>query len=324
MRYYQTMHPDKTRLQELLDRYLEGSTSAEEEQLLWLWLWQLDVRETVHTDANQEEAIRLRMREHIFRQLDPAPHTRRPGKHIRLRRSLAAAAAILVAVIVPATLFHRAGHHQLASRPEPLFYSSDSRHIKTLLLPDSSQVTLNLNSSVRWEEKDGQRQLSLEGEAWFNVHQDPAHPFIVHTGEVHTTVLGTAFDIEYYGREQETRVALLQGKIRLNSKDSGYVLTPGQMIRYDRRTHHQELQNISVDLTAWQTGGLVFNDIPLNEALNRLAERYNLHLRYDPRRMAGRRVTAVFHRATWEGVLANILFLQDLHYKVKDTLIHIY
>jgi ferric-dicitrate binding protein FerR (iron transport regulator) len=75
---------------------------------------------------------------------------------------------------------------------------------------------------------------------------------------------------------------------------------------------------------ARKKGGMAFNNIPLAEALDRLAERYGLRIQYVPRLLESKRVTAVFYRATWQGMLSNILFLQDMHYKVKDSLITIY
>jgi transmembrane sensor len=116
--------------------------------------------------------------------------------------------------------------------------------VKRILLPDSSVVILNANSSMRipqqWsdEDKDG-RQVWLEGEAYFEVQKKAStrQKFVVHTDQVDVIVLGTKFNVNT--RRQHAIVALEEGKVQLSvhgvgqsvlEKTAPVVLRPGQVV----------------------------------------------------------------------------------------------
>ncbi|MBN9379748.1 MAG: FecR domain-containing protein [Chitinophagaceae bacterium] len=315
------MPPDKEHIRRLFTAYLEGNCSPEEEKFLWLWVWQLDLSEKeLFSDTPHLQQTRDRMHASIQARIGK-------GSNRRMMRIAFGAAVVLLLMVSAAVIFqwppsvgHKTGRSMLAV--------SDGLHVKRLLLPDSTQVTLNLHSSLEWDEDFGsqRRRVKLKGEAYFEVYKDLQHPFVVSTDSLQTIVLGTSFNIESYARQKEIRVSLVEGKVRVGEDSTGAsILTPGQMVRYDRQSHRRQVQKIAVDdVTAWRTGGLVFNNIPLAEALDRLAERHSLRIQYNSRQLDGKRVTATFYRATWQGALSNILFLQDLHYKAKDSLVTIY
>lgn len=114
--------------------------------------------------------------------------------------------------------------------------------MKTIVLPDSSVVILNSNSSLRipeqWADESG-RQVWLEGEAYFQVNKQPATAakFVVHTRQVDVEVLGTKFNINT--RRQRAVVALEEGKVRLSMhgndsailvKKAPVIMRPGQVV----------------------------------------------------------------------------------------------
>jgi ferric-dicitrate binding protein FerR (iron transport regulator) len=114
--------------------------------------------------------------------------------------------------------------------------------IKNVLLPDSTVVTLNANSSMRmpeqWNDADG-RQVWLEGEAYFQVQKKPStvEKFVVHTRQVDVEVLGTRFNVNT--RRQRAVVSLEEGKVRLSvhegdsavlEKKAAMIMRPGQVV----------------------------------------------------------------------------------------------
>ena len=116
-------------------------------------------------------------------------------------------------------------------------YQTDYGQASTFLLADGSRVTLNANSTLtvpRFGFKDEVREVLLKGEAEFSVRHTPTHQrFVVKTSEqVQVEVLGTEFT--FFSRPRETKVALSEGKIRLdyekNSKREELLMKPGELV----------------------------------------------------------------------------------------------
>lgn len=104
--------------------------------------------------------------------------------------------------------------------------ATQSQHIT---LPDGSQVILNSNSSIDISKdfNKTKREVTLRGSAFFKVHKDHSRPFIVTSGMIKTTAVGTAFYI-YNLQEQNTSVSLLEGKVKIEGKQNSIFLLPGE------------------------------------------------------------------------------------------------
>ncbi|MDP4251971.1 MAG: FecR family protein, partial [Bacteroidota bacterium] len=90
-----------------------------------------------------------------------------------------------------------------------------------LVLPDGTQVWLNSGSKLHYNNDFNTRlrEVNLEGEAFFDVVKDAAHPFIVHTSTINVKVLGTAFNVKSYPRDEVIETTLLRGLIEITRKD---------------------------------------------------------------------------------------------------------
>lgn len=155
----------------------------------------------------------------------------------------------------------------------------------SVTLPDSSVVTLGPGSRLKYAENFAvnTREITLEGEAFFEVTKDPAKPFIIHTGIVQTRVVGTSFKIDALKGSRVT-VSVSTGKVRVSSVQQGTeqmlaLLTPGQGVDYDTVSKKIELRSFrAADVTEWKTGLLSFNGSSLNEALISLERWYNVDI----------------------------------------------
>jgi len=107
-----------------------------------------------------------------------------------------------------------------------------------LVLADGTEVWMNAKSEIRFPMAfNGKtREVTVSGEAYFSVKQDPNRPFIVHAGDVSVDVLGTAFNINTYS-SVNPRIALASGKVVLKSKNSEQVvqLSPGYEAVYNQQ-----------------------------------------------------------------------------------------
>ncbi len=169
-------------------------------------------------------------------------------------------------------------------RPEIAEISTGYGEVKNILLPDSSVVVLNANSSLRmpqqWTDKDS-RQVWLEGEAYFQVQKKPStvQKFVVHTSQVDIEVLGTKFDVNT--RRQHSIVSLEEGKVQLlvhgnvdsvMEKVPPVVLRPGQVVVVDesRKARINEDKDVSTR-SGWTRNEFHFDNTTLAE-ISRLIE----------------------------------------------------
>lgn len=193
--------------------------------------------------------------------------------------------------------------------------------VQQITLPDGTLVWLNMHARLEFDARQynlSNRYVKLSGEGFFEVTHNPAKPFVVETGNLQTRVLGTGFNIEAYPEESEIRVSLVHGKVALDDVGAAKSteLLPNQTLRYSRDTRTWQVMPIAVNaIEQWKTGHLVFNEIPLQDAVERMAARYELKLRYDPLLLRNKRITANFTTGAWQSVLQQILFVHGLEFK---------
>ncbi|HEX9511971.1 MAG TPA: FecR domain-containing protein [Puia sp.] len=160
--------------------------------------------------------------------------------------------------------------------------------VKNILLPDSSVVILNANSSLRiqqqWTDGDS-RQVWLEGEAYFKVQKKAStrQKFVVHTRELDVEVLGTKFNVNT--RRQHSIVSLEEGKVQLSvhgnvqsviEKKASMVLRPGQVVTLDESL--QVKINEDKDVAAhsgWSRNEFHFDNTPLLEVARLIEDTYD-------------------------------------------------
>jgi transmembrane sensor len=321
--------PTQDYLQQLLRKYHQGKCTPEEARLLWQWLFLLDVRDQQELKEEEERLLGERLHDRIFSHIGSADAGSPSLPFRRWRIAIGSAAAIVTLAVM--TLLLRHDDHPFGSHATTAMIVNSGPAATTIYLPDSTEVVLNRLASVQYDQayNHSNRAVRLTGEAYFVVRQDPRLAFIVQTGAIQTQALGTSFNVEYYNKESEIRVSLLQGKVRVShngDRQQAVILDPGQMVQYDipGDSIKTPIPIAASNVLAWTNGGLVFNDIPLAEALKRVEEHYHLHLQYSPSQTNGKRITTVFSdHMSWQAALSNILFLHNMHYTQKDTLIFI-
>ena len=212
-----------------------------------------------------------------------------------LRRWLGVAAAFLV-LVVSGVVFYRFGVHHATERQFATTYGE----IKTITLPDSTQVTLNGNSSLRYLHPAGQenspREVWLEGEAFFAVSQRQTlaadgrslpTKFIVYTGNLSVQVLGTRFNVRH--RRDQTQVVLEEGKVQLEleDQDCSLLMSPDELVEVHKgQTRIGQLPVKAEDYTAWKEGLIHFEGASFSEISQVLADNYDLRLHFHNQELA--------------------------------------
>jgi transmembrane sensor len=175
--------------------------------------------------------------------------------------------ASLAAAIVVAFVGVQLSGYLTTSTP-PVTYASSEQMRRDVALQDGSMVQLDVDSEIRVTFSQDRRDIVLvNGRALFAVAKDASRPFVVSTGEAHTTALGTHFQVQREG--QQVLVTLTEGSIAVTS-DAGRreTLSPGEQISLttDGEVHEKRVVDAQA-VTSWSRGRLVFRDTRLGDAL---------------------------------------------------------
>lgn len=193
---------------------------------------------------------------------------------------------------------HSAGN--TAALPALTKKTTERSEYKYLLLPDSTQVWLNAGSSLEFPDhfNSQKREVFLSGEAYFDVKHADKLPFIIHTGKVFTTVLGTAFNIKAYPGRKNIIVSVSRGKVSV-SRDNELIatLTKGQQLKLSSGDNRITEKNIAVtEVAAWQQGNMVYEDERLEDIISDLERMYNVKIRIDNASLRNVQISTSFRR----------------------------
>lgn len=156
-----------------------------------------------------------------------------------------------------------------------------------LQLSDGTEVHLNFGSRLKYPRTftGNTREVTLEGEGYFDVVHNPEKPFMVKTGKLNVQALGTAFNVLAYGGDDVIETTLIEGKVVLEKilpegqhKALGALL-PGQHVNYNAKTGNITSTRGNVDkYIAWKEGKMVFDDTPISEIARLLERKYNVEI----------------------------------------------
>jgi transmembrane sensor len=206
----------------------------------------------------------------------------RPGRMIMWRRGgLIAASAVALSLMAVLWLSQRTSQISTSHGEQRMFQ-----------LPDASVVRLNSDSAVRVDFSRERRDIRvLHGQAYFEVAQDGARPFRVHTKAAVVTALGTEFDI--YEREGSTRVTVTEGRVGIGERRMP--LAAGEQARISDAGHVSVTRRANVPrATAWLRQEIAFEREPVAEVAAEF-NRYNrLEIEVDDAHVATLPISGVF------------------------------
>lgn len=153
----------------------------------------------------------------------------------------------------------------------------------SIVLPDGSRVWLNASSTLNYPTvfADDRREVTLNGEAYFEVATQPGKPFIVTVADMQVEVLGTHFNINAYEDESSIRTSLLEGSVKLSGANKVDLLRPGQQGSFSREKATLEIKEASMDqAVAWKNGLFQFEKAGIREIMRQISRWYNVEVSY--------------------------------------------
>jgi len=195
-------------------------------------------------------------------------------------------------------------HNPASAAQKPVWEVVTRNGSKTnLLLPDGSTVWLNAGSRLSYDSLYGSklREVTLSGEAYFDVVKNPKKPFIIHTGSINIKVLGTIFNVKSYPGEKTVETSLIKGSIEVTFPSLSakkIILKPNQKLIIDKTEtisnvninkvtaaqipfiSIQHLNRIgsdsTIEETGWMQNRLYFNDMSFQDLLKNMERKYGV------------------------------------------------
>lgn len=196
--------------------------------------------------------------------------------------------------------------------------------VSRVVLPDGSVVWLNADSHLSFPERfyGASREVSLSGEAYFEVRHDQRHPFIVTTESMTTTVHGTVFDVCAYS-SKDARVTLLEGSVAVrNTSGDEQFIRPGQMAKVaaDGNLSCQEVDTYPI--SQWKEGFFYFADTRMIDIMRELGRWYNVNVVFESEQFMNVRLHFVAgHNESLATILGRINELTSARISLKDDVV---
>ncbi|OUJ75501.1 FecR family protein [Hymenobacter crusticola] len=303
----------------LLQRYLDGCCTPNEQALVDQWYDRLEQAEAKMLPSQNQEAIEDAIWHRMVRTQPVAAPVAKVVQHPASfwQTPLVRWAAVLALVAVGlGVLFGLSGRSWLAGQEVATAKDSwtrrtnTTRQVQAFTLPDGSRITLNPGSSLRYAAgfAGPRREVYLVGEAFFKVSKNPHRPFLVFTKQVVTTVLGTSFRVKAYSGSKEASVAVREGKVAVQARTAanldatpakpsanGVLLLPNQQVVYSAASHHLTKALVAKPVVlAPQT--FEFEERPVPEVLTALEKAYGIAMVYNKAKLAGCTVSIAFYK----------------------------
>ena len=193
----------------------------------------------------------------------------------------------------------------------------------SLVLSDGTRVWLNASSSLRYPTTfTGRvRQVSLSGEAYFEVAQNPSQPFQVTVNGMEVNVLGTHFNIMAYDDESTVTTTLLEGAVKVDYMLKSATLAPGQQTLLMRGGRDMRVRNVDVEeAVAWKNGILQFRSEDIRSVMRKVARWYDVDVRYEGE-ISDHFSGAIYRNAEVSGLLRNMELTHTVHFRIEGRTI---
>jgi len=250
-------------------------------------------------------------------------------------RVAAAAAVVLLLISAGYILFNSHSEtkpvYAVVAKAEIVSPDRPTSYTRNLLLPDGSTIVLKAGSTVKYPDRftGSTREVELRGEAYFDIAHNKAKPFIIHTGTVTTTVLGTAFNIKAWPGQKRVIVSVTRGRVRVEEGHKVLaVLTVNQEVQYNATAEEEKPAVVPADklVTDWTKEDMEFDHMTLGTIAQHLSKRYGIEVAITNSQLAAYEIVASFSGTESLQNVLDVLcaITPKTHFKIKDKTVEIY
>jgi ferric-dicitrate binding protein FerR (iron transport regulator) len=327
-------------LQDLDRKVSRPDASQEEVDELFEWMKdneQLDQLLREEIEAAPDHELSDSRKRHIYTTIvnsngngnaQPTPNATQPTtwrQRFTPMRLLAAACAVVAVCSVSMLAWQN-----LRPQPvyQPLMATTEAANRSQLTLPDGTHVYLNAQShlSYQFDAKGRQRLVNLDGEGYFEVAPDKAHPFKILTNGLEVLCLGTKFDIKNYEDDSSAKVILRQGKVKVTSGTQEIVMQPGTCVTYNKATGRLSQQMVQKDYaTDWMQGYAYYKSECLEDIANELSRNYGKRIVLSSPAMGRETFSGYLGHSSLDDVLRALSVAAGIRYEyINDSTIQLF
>ena len=309
-------------IEDILDRYLQGTASPDEIGRVDTWLNQRNAPAAQW--KQMDKTSRDQWLSGLFSQVQDSAGIN-SAKVVKMQPQrgwwvTVAAVAAMVAIVFGVYINWPAIQNNI--NPVQLtVLNVPANQKKQVVLADGSIIRINSLSQIKYPKVFNRktREVYLSGEAYFDIKHDATRPFIIHTGKVATTVLGTAFNIKEDKLLHTIVVTVTRGKVSVaNGKRQIGVITPNQQISFNVLSN--KVIQAAVDtkqVIAWE-GDIHFDDIAFADAAAQLQDRFKVKISFTNEKVKACRFTGTALKADkLDDILKVICALNNATYQTK-------
>ncbi|MGG7661784.1 FecR family protein [Dyadobacter sp. BHUBP1] len=325
---------------ELLKRYVEGLCTPEE--AFQVDEWYASLSEETGEKAAFDQARHLGKVQDEIRRLSsgvdtsgvdtsrvdtPGVSRTVPLRHRTLGQYLRYAAAAMILLVAGLGMRYFLSQNKSVFRFGKHTYSTinKTRQVRKHVFPDGSEAWLNPGTRITYAKEDfneDSREVSLEGEAFFEVTHDPSRPFFVHGESVQVKVLGTSFNVRANKGEAEYAVSVVTGKVSVTAdKGKEVMLLPHQQAVFKVASGElvsEEVPDVAEKAPLWQPVSLTFTDAKLGEVMKRLEDKFDVKIRLENPNLENCRVKATFDQNRLSEILEMTMQIVDANYVMQN------
>lgn len=170
-----------------------------------------------------------------------------------------------------------------------------------LELADGTRIWLNSESELIYPTQFAgtRREVSLIGEAYFEVAKDKEKPFYVKTNGMEVRVLGTSFNVSCYSKDRIMTTTLVEGSVSVQANGQQQTISPSEQFSYNKRNNKTDIRIVDTgQYISWIDGKYIFKDAPLEEIIDKLQRWYDFTVVYQDESLRNKRFSLIAEKET--------------------------
>jgi len=327
-------------VKEIILRFLEGSASEDDVAMLSTWLKESKENQQYFDEVNTTFQVSVTLNRFTPQKTDDAwnrlskdietkkgavRRIPRPATTSRYFSLLKIAASVCLVGVSGFLIFKLLPKETLQ---QATIVRTATGNNTRILLPDSSVVWLNSNSTLEYPPAFGNssRDVVLKGEAFFDVRKG-SKPFVVKTDNIQVNVKGTKFNVRAYKSDETIKTTLQEGKVELqvSGDEKTYTMKPGDQVILDTKFRKVTLKKVDPsDFSAWKEEKLIFDNVMLGSIVSKLENRYGVTIDLDSMVARRERLTMTIERESLYEALDLIQLSSRLKVKREKNKIILY
>jgi ferric-dicitrate binding protein FerR (iron transport regulator) len=234
------------------------------------------------------------------------------------------AAAILIVMMTCAGIYF----YTLQNTKSELAWNvkQTTDEVASLNLADGTSITMNRKSRLKWSKQYSKtaREVSLDGEAFFDVAHNPTKPFIISTDEIKIKVLGTSFNVWHDYDHEEIKTNVARGKVMMYDANKSIVIGAGMTGVYHKHTKEFTItKSQNQNAIGYINHSLTFSNATINEITVELSKSYGVKFVFENEKLGNCRLTTQYKNKSLSFILNIIEESLNIKYNIKGDTVYI-